>query len=132
MTTSYLSTKLQDGGDVETSIMNRKVFDLAWPDSVGLNTVATKAMLQGYYNNLENKQRFKEQIEVLEAYTGAVLFTSRRAAYTPGYSTASVTATSSATVSMTSSASIRFDGILGRSIVSIALFKQYVEGKMLR
>ena len=29
---------------------------------------------QGYYSNSDYKQQFKEQIEVLEAYNGGVLF----------------------------------------------------------
>ena len=44
--TTYLSTKLEVGGDVETSIRNEKVFELAWPDPVGPNPATTKAMLQ--------------------------------------------------------------------------------------
>ena len=47
--TAYLSTKLEGGGDIETSIRNGKVFDPAWPDPVGPNTAATKAMLQAEY-----------------------------------------------------------------------------------
>ena len=46
VTTTYLSTKLEVGGDVETSIRNEKVFELAWPDPVGPNPATTKAMLQ--------------------------------------------------------------------------------------
>ena len=46
LTMAYLSTKIEGGGDVETSIWNRKVFELAWPDPVGPNVAATKAMLQ--------------------------------------------------------------------------------------
>ena len=48
MTTAYLSTKLEGGGggDVETSIRNRKFIDLAWPDPVRPNPASTKSMLQ--------------------------------------------------------------------------------------
>ena len=46
LTTAYLNTKLKGGGDVETSIRNRKVFEPAWPDPVGPNAATTKAMLQ--------------------------------------------------------------------------------------
>ena len=45
LTTSYLSTNIEGGSDVETSIRNGKVFDPAWPDPVGPNPAATKAML---------------------------------------------------------------------------------------
>ena len=43
---------------------------------VAYHTILCQFMLfrQGYYINLEYKQRFKEQIEVLEAYNGADLF----------------------------------------------------------
>ena len=162
LTTMYLSTKLEGGGDVKTSIQNGKVFEPPWQDPVRPKPAATKAMLQeeygtrskrveklqinlstayglvlgqctdylqshlegqerweqmpndrdllelirsikslfhkydgnteyqhvvyhtllccfmlfrqGDYSNLEYKQRFKEQIEVLEAYNGGVLF----------------------------------------------------------
>ena len=46
LTTTYLSTKLEGGGDVETSIKNRKVFKLAWPDQVRPNLAATNTILQ--------------------------------------------------------------------------------------
>ena len=49
LTTAYLSTKLEGGGDIETSIRNGKVFKPPWPDPVGPNPVATKAMLQVEY-----------------------------------------------------------------------------------
>ena len=49
LTTAYLNTKLEGGGDVETSIRNRKVFEPAWPDPVGPNAATTKAMLQAEY-----------------------------------------------------------------------------------
>ena len=47
--TAYLSTKLEGGGDVKMSIRNGKVFDPAWPDPVGPNPAAIKAMLQVEY-----------------------------------------------------------------------------------
>ena len=46
LTTEYLSTKLECGGDIETSIKNRKVFEPAWTDLVVPNTAATNAMVQ--------------------------------------------------------------------------------------
>ena len=46
LTTTYLSTKLEGGGDVKMSIRNGKVFEPVWPDLVGLNPAAKKAMLQ--------------------------------------------------------------------------------------
>ena len=49
MTTTYLSTKLEGGGDVETSILKGKVFEPELPDPVGPNPVATKAILQAEY-----------------------------------------------------------------------------------
>ena len=49
LTTAYLSTKLEGGGDVKTSIRNRKVFEPEWTDPVGPNPVATRAMLQAEY-----------------------------------------------------------------------------------
>ena len=49
MTTAYLSTKLEGGGDVKTLIRNGKFFDPAWPDLVGPTPEATKAMLQAEY-----------------------------------------------------------------------------------
>ena len=47
--TAYLSTKLEGGGNVETSIWNRKVFKPVWLDLAGPNTGATKAKLQEEY-----------------------------------------------------------------------------------
>ena len=49
MTTTYLTTNLEGGGDVKTSIINGKVFEPAWTDPVGPTPVATKAMLQEEY-----------------------------------------------------------------------------------
>ena len=49
-TMAYLSTKIEGGGDVKTSIQNGKLFKPAWPDPVGPNPVATKAMLQAEYS----------------------------------------------------------------------------------
>ena len=45
LTKAYLSTKLEGGGEVKTLIRNGKVFEPAWPDLVGPNAAATKAML---------------------------------------------------------------------------------------
>ena len=50
LTTAYLSTRLEGGGDIKTSIRNGKVFDLAWPDPA-----ATKAMLHVEYRTRENR-----------------------------------------------------------------------------
>ena len=49
LTTAYLSTKLEGGGDVKTSIRNGKVFKPPWPDPVGPNVAATKAIVQAEY-----------------------------------------------------------------------------------
>ena len=46
LTTAYLSTKLEGSSNVEKSIRNGKVFEPAYPDPVGPNPAATKAMLQ--------------------------------------------------------------------------------------
>ena len=43
---AYLSMKLEGGSDVETPIQNGKIFEPAWPDPVGPNPAATKAILQ--------------------------------------------------------------------------------------
>ena len=42
LTTACLSTNLEGGEDVKTSIQNRKVFELAWPNPVGPKSGATK------------------------------------------------------------------------------------------
>ena len=65
--TAHLSTKLKGGGDVETSIRNGKVFDLAWPDLVGPNPVAMKAMLQAEYRTTEKRVE-KLRINLITAY----------------------------------------------------------------
>ena len=49
LTTAYLSTKLEGGGNVETSIRNGKVFKPPWPDPVRPNVATTKSMLQAEY-----------------------------------------------------------------------------------
>ena len=71
LTTAYLSTKLEGGGDVKTSIQNGKVFDPAWPDPVVLNPAATKAMLQAEYR-IRAKRMEKMHINLSTAY-GLVL-----------------------------------------------------------
>ena len=46
LATAYLIKNLECGGDdVKTSICNGKVFEPVWPDPVGPNPAATKAML---------------------------------------------------------------------------------------
>ena len=55
LTTAYLSTNLEVGGEVETSIRNGKVFEPAWPDPVGPNAAAIKAMLQAEYGTREKR-----------------------------------------------------------------------------
>ena len=52
LTTAYISTKLESGGDVETLIRNGKVFEPTWPDPIGPNPAATKAMLQAEYRTI--------------------------------------------------------------------------------
>ena len=49
LTTAYMSTKIEGGGDVKMLIRNGKVFEPAWPEPVGPNPAATKAMLQAEY-----------------------------------------------------------------------------------
>ena len=71
LTTAYLSTKLEGGGDVETSIRNGKVFEPPWPDPVGPNPAATKAMLQAEYGT-RAKRVEKLRINLNTAY-GLVL-----------------------------------------------------------
>ena len=51
---AYLSTKIEGGGDVETSIRNRKLFKPAWLDPFEPNPAATKAMLQAEYGTRES------------------------------------------------------------------------------
>ena len=68
---AYLSTKIEGGGDVKTSIRNGKVFELAWPDPVGPNVAATKAMLQAEYGT-RAKRVEKLWIKMISAY-GLVL-----------------------------------------------------------
>ena len=45
VTTAYMRTALEGDSDVEKSIRNGKMFNLAWPDPVGTTSEATKAML---------------------------------------------------------------------------------------
>ena len=52
---AYLSRKLEGGGNVNTSIWNGKLFEPAWPDLVGPNPAATKAMLQTEYWTRANR-----------------------------------------------------------------------------
>ena len=68
---AYLSTKLEGGGDVKTSIQNGKVFEPPWPDPVGPNVAATKAMLQAEYGT-RAKRVEKLRINLSTAY-GLVL-----------------------------------------------------------
>ena len=55
MATACLSTKLEGGSNVKTSIRNVKVFEPAWLYSVGSNPEATKAMLQVEYRTRPNR-----------------------------------------------------------------------------
>ena len=71
LTAAYLSTKLEGGGDVKTSIRNGKLFEPAWPDPVGPTLAATKAMLQAEYGT-RAKRVEKLRINVSAAY-GIVL-----------------------------------------------------------
>ena len=68
---AYLRMKLKVGGDVKTSIWNRKVFEPPWPDPVRTNMVATKAMLQAEYGT-RSKGVEKLRINLSTAY-GLVL-----------------------------------------------------------
>ena len=71
LTMVYLSTKLEGSGDIETLIRNRKVFEPPWPDPVGPNVEATKAMLQAEYGT-RAKRVEKLRINLSTAY-GLVL-----------------------------------------------------------
>ena len=71
VTTSYLSTNLKGGSDVETLIRNGKVFEPVWPDPVGPNPAATKAMVQAEYGT-RAKRVEKLRINLSTAY-GLVL-----------------------------------------------------------
>ena len=55
VTTAYLSTKLEGGGDVDTSIWNGKVFELVWTNPVGPTAEYIKAMLQVEYGTREKR-----------------------------------------------------------------------------
>ena len=69
LTTEYLSKKLKGGGgDAKTLIRNGKVFESAWPDPVGLNLSATKAMLQAEYGT-RAKMVEKMRINLSTAYS---------------------------------------------------------------
>ena len=63
--------KLKGAGDVKKSIQNGKVFELAWPDPVGPNLAATKAMLQAEYRTRAN--RLKKNCINLSTVYGLVL-----------------------------------------------------------
>ena len=58
--TAYLSTNIEGGSDVETSIRNGKVIEPAWPDPVGPNPAATEAMLQAeYYMRVKRVEKLR-------------------------------------------------------------------------
>ena len=67
LTTAYLRTKLKYGGEVETSISNKKVFEPAWLDPFRPNPAATKAMLQLEYGTREKRVE-KLHINLSTAY----------------------------------------------------------------
>ena len=67
LTTAYLSTKLKGGGDVKTSIRNRKLFKPTWPDPFGPNPAATKPVLQAEYGT-RAKRLEKLRINLSTAY----------------------------------------------------------------
>ena len=67
LTTAYLSTKLEGGRNVKTSIRNGKVFKPAWPDPVGPNPAATKFMLQAEYGTRAKSVK-KLRINLSTAY----------------------------------------------------------------
>ena len=66
-TTAYQSTNIEGDGDVKTSIQNSKVFKPAWPDPVGPNPAATKAMLQADYGTRVDRVE-KLRINLSTAY----------------------------------------------------------------
>ena len=96
VTTAYLRTRLEGGGDAEMSIRNGKLFDLAWPDPVRPTPDSMKAIIQAYYYTRAKRgerlwinlstayglvldqctnylwSRFNEHIKLLEAYNGGV------------------------------------------------------------
>ena len=67
MTTVYLSTKLEGGGDVKMSIRNGKVFKPAWSDPVRPTAEATNDMLQAQYGK-RAKRVEKLRINLSTAY----------------------------------------------------------------
>ena len=69
--TAYLSTKFEGGSNIETSIWDVKLFEPVWPDLVGPNPAATKAMLQAEYWT-RAKRVEKRRINLSTAY-GLVL-----------------------------------------------------------
>ena len=68
LTTEYLITKLKGGCNVETSIRNRKLFELVWPDPVRPTPAATKTMLQAEYGT-RAKRVEKLRINLSTAYS---------------------------------------------------------------
>ena len=67
LTTAYLSTNLEERGDVNTSIWNRKVFEPAWPNPTSTIPEATKAMLQSEYG-MHAKGAEKLRVNLSTAY----------------------------------------------------------------
>ena len=65
--TAYLSMKLEGGGNVKTLIRNRKLFEPPWPDPVGPNVAATKAILQAEWGTREKRVE-KLRINLRTAY----------------------------------------------------------------
>ena len=71
MTSAYLITKIDGGGDVKTPNRNGKVFEPSWTEPVGPTPEATKAMLQAEYG-MRAKKVEKLQINLITEY-GLVL-----------------------------------------------------------
>ena len=53
--TTYLSTKIEGGGDIKTLIQNGKLFDPGWLKPIGPTPEATKEMLQAEYGTHANR-----------------------------------------------------------------------------
>ena len=67
VTTVYLSTNIEGGGDIKTSIRNSKLFEPEWSNPVGPNLEATKAMLQAEYGT-KSKIVMKLRTNLSKAY----------------------------------------------------------------
>ena len=67
LTTTYLSTNLEGGGNIKTLIWIGKFFETEWPDPVGPNPAAMKAVLQAKFR-MRAKRVEKLRINLSKAY----------------------------------------------------------------